>query len=424
MKNKNKKIEQKKIRFIFSFILSLFFICLFVCLPSFSQGELNPTPDDLAKVKLQAVLTPPYVIGPGDQLSIVDRTLRELFGQVEQYSVTVAADGYISVPKPDGTQDSILAAGLTLEELSKEVRESFGKVLKNPLVFVQILRYRPINIYIGGEVVKPGVYKIESTSTSEKGGSTSSSLNTFGLSLTEALQLAGGLKPRANVRSIVVTRGSNFDKKEVDLLAVLTGKDTSQDIILQPGDAIYASSAENSQDQAQNHVLLLGKIAYQDVLVNVVGEVRGSAGNYSLTNDATILDALGKAGGVGEVGTLGKIKLTRYDENGVYKSHYLNVKDLLLKGATFDELSLRPNDTIEVIASKGKVTRKFFRDTSNTALAVVLGAAAQNFGQFLIQDNLLNRLSRPPNPPRGTLPTTTQITVIGGKRVSSENENK
>jgi polysaccharide export outer membrane protein len=419
MKDKDKKIEQKEI----SFILSLFFICFFVCLPSFSQEELNPTPGDLAKVKLQAILTPPYVIGPGDQLSIIDRTLREIFGQIEQFNVTVSADGYISVPKPDGTQANILAAGSTLEELSKEVRESFGEVLKNPLVFVQILRYRPINIYIGGEVVKPGVYKIESTSVSEKGGSTSSSLNTFGLSLTEAIQLAGGLKPRANVKSIVVTRGSNFDKKEVDLLAVLTGKDTSQDIILQPGDAIYVPPAENTQDQAQNHVLLLGKIAYQEVPVNVIGEVKGG-GNFSLSNDATIIDALGKAGGLSNVATLGKVKLSRYDEAGVYMTYYLNVKDLLLMGATFEQLSLRPNDTIEVLASKGKVTRKFFKDTANTTLALVIGATAQTFGQFAVQDNLLNRQLRGTRgAPLSTLPSTTSITVIGGQRVTA-GENK
>lgn len=412
MKGKSKKIKDQILVACFEFFLVLFLVGFGICLASFSQEELDPRSDDLAKVKLQAVLTPPYVIGPGDQLSVTDRTLREVFGQVEQYNITVSADGYVTIPMPDGTQASILAAGLTLEELSKEVRNSFEKVLINPLVFVQINKYRPINLFVGGEVAKPGVYKIESASTSEKGGSILSGLSTFGLSLTEALQLVGGLKPRANVRSIVVTRGSNFEKKEVDLLAILSGQDTSQDIILQPGDAIYAPPAENIQDQAQSHVLLLGKIAYQELPINVIGEVSGG-GYFTVNNDATILDAIGKAGGLSQVGTLKKVKITRFDENGVYKSYYLNVKDLLLKGATLEELSLRPYDTIEVFASKGKVTGRFVRETAKSALAIGIGAAFQNVGQFVVQDNILNRITRTPSQPKGTLPTTTQITVIG-----------
>src|SRR3989338_4410397 len=265
--------------------------CSFIFLPlAYAQENKEVTTN---KIKLQAILTPPYVIGPGDQLTIVDRTLRELFGQVEQYNVVVSGDGYISIPLPDGTQENVLAAGQTLDDLSIQIRELFGRTLKNPLVYIQISRYRPINVYIGGEIVKPGVYKIESSTTTEKGATTTSSINTFGLSLTQAIQLAGGLNPRADIKNIVVTRGSGGEKKIIDLKSLLTGENTSQDINLQPGDAIFVKAAEEIDDQAQSHVKLLGKLAYQDVPVNIVGEVK-SAGSFVLPNDATLLDAIGK----------------------------------------------------------------------------------------------------------------------------------
>ncbi len=301
----------------------------------------------------------------------------------------VSADGYISVPLPDGTQQSLLVAGYTLEGLSEEVRALFGKTLKHPLVFVQLSRYRPINIYIGGEIAKPGVYKVETSSTQAEGGmTTTTSSNTFELSLTQAIQLAGGLKPRANIRSIVVTRGSNAEKKIVDLKALITGEDIFQDVNLQPGDAIYVPGSEKPEEQAQSNVYLLGKLAYQDLSVNVSGEVK-TPGNFILQNDSTLFDAIGKAGGPNEVGTIKKVRIARFDGTGVYKWKEYNLHDLLSKGATFDEIVLRPNDRIEIQASKGKELRHFF----NSAGSALANAAGNSFGNFLVQDHLFRRIS-------------------------------
>ncbi len=400
-------------------------ICILIlCSLSTNQFVLaeDTNKEDLGKIKLQAILTPPYTIGPGDQLSITDRTLRELFGQVERYDVVVSGDGYISIPLPDGTQTNILVAGLTLDELSAEIRAQFGKTLKNPLVYTQISRYRPINVYIGGEVVKPGVYKIESSTTSEKGGSTTSSINTFGLSISQAIQLSGGLKPRADIKSLIVTRGSGNDKRIIDLKSLLSGENTSQDINLLPGDAIFVKAAENIEDQAQSHVALLGKLAYQEVPVNIVGEVKG-AGSFVLPNDATLLDAIGKAGGTNEVGSLKKIRLSRYDKDGIYRTYKINVHDLIHKGITFDQIALRPNDTIEFESSKGKETRHFLRQISPNVISTILGSATGSFAGFIVQDNFFNRTARLGNSGLPKLPlSNTAITVIGGNRVDENNK--
>ena len=399
----------KKIKNKHSFLNFILVLILLFNQIAFAQEEASTKIGDLNKVKLQAVLTPPYVIGPGDQLTIIDRTLREVFGQVEQYNITVSADGYISIPLPDGTQESILAAGSTLEELSGEVRKLFSKTLKNPLVYIQINKYRAINIYIGGEVVKPGVYKIETSLASDV------------VPLTQAIQLAGGLKPRADIKNITVTRGANLEKKIIDLKAFITGNSESYDINLQPGDTIFVKAAENVEDQAQSYIPLLGKLAFQDVSVNVVGEV-STAGNFIFPNDATLLDAIGKAGGISEVGTLEKIRLSRYDEDGVYRTHDINIHNLIFRGSSFDEISLRPNDTVEVLASKGKVTRHFFREIANNLISLSAAGLTTGFANFAVQDNLLNRLGRGGG--KRSLPgNTTPITIIGGKRVFNEIRN-
>ena len=403
--------------------LCLILILIFFCIDcSYATEEVNN--NSLGRVKLQAVLTPPYIIGPGDQLLVVDRTLRDVTGQIEQYNITISADGYISIPLPDGKQENILAAGYTLDELSNEVREAFGKTLKNPLVYVQISKYRPINVYIGGEIVKPGVYKIETASTSEKGGSTSA-INTFGLSITQAIQLAGGLKPRANIRKIIITRGANLEKKIIDLTSLLKGEDISQDINLQPGDAIYIKAADIVEDQAQYNVALLGKLAYQDVPISVVGEVN-SGGNFTLPNDATLLDAIGRAGGLKVTGSLKKVRLSRFDDNGVYRTHNINVHDLIYKGISFDQIALRPNDTIELEASRGKEIRHFFRDASQNSLATVVGAFAGGLSGFVVQDNMFNRVTRAAKGNSLSLPSgggnSNNAITIFGKRITDKNE--
>ena len=389
----------RKFQCVFIMFLVLFILNPFV-LAETSQDK------DIGKIKLRAVLTPPYVLGPGDQLTVIDRTLRELFGQVERYDLVVSGDGYISIPLPDGTQENILAAGYTLDELSGEIRTLFSKTLRNPLVFVQISRYRPINVYIGGEVLKPGVYKIETSTTQEKGGSTSSSLNTFGLSLTQAIQLAGGLKPRANIKSIFITRGTNSEKKVIDLKGLILGESTLEDVNLHPGDAIFIPIAENPEDQAQNYVRLLGKLAYQEIPVSIVGEVK-AAGNYILPNDATLLDAIGMAGGLNEVGSLKKIRLSRFDENGIYRTFNINVHDLIHKGVPFDAIALRPGDSIELEPSKGKEIRHFIRDRAGDVDAALF----QGLSTFIVQDNLVSRFNKTQKLLMGASPLNTPLPI-------------
>ena len=394
--NKKNKIYLKNISIVFCSLISfnLFFLPVVLAedIPSNGQEsvEQNNTNENENKLKLKITLTPSYIIGPGDQISITDRTLRDLFGQVERYDVTVSSDGYISIPLPDGTQQNILAAGNTLDELATEVRNLYGKTLKNPLVYLQISRFRPINIYITGEVAKPGVYKIETTTTQAESGKTSATaINTFGLTLTQALQLAGGLKPRADITSVKITKGLNSENKIVDLKAFLDPKVAWQDLNLQSGDTIYISSTGVLENQAQTNVLLLGKLAYQEVPVSIIGEAKNS-GNFIFSNDSTLLDAIGKVGGLNVVGTSKKIKLSRFDEKGIFRTQELNLDELLKKGTTFDQISLRPNDIIEIEASKGKEVRHFFRDTGNALITTV----GNNLGGFIIQDNMFNRISR------------------------------
>ena len=67
--------------------------------------------------------------------------------------VAVRPDGNISL---DGV-GSVRAAGLTPEELGKEIAAQSSKRLKNPEVIVTITQFAPRRVYVGGQVRAPGV---------------------------------------------------------------------------------------------------------------------------------------------------------------------------------------------------------------------------------------------------------------------------
>ena len=151
---------------------------------------------------------------------------------------------------------------------------------------------------------------------------------------------------------------------------------------------------------------MLGKLAYQEIPVSIVGEVK-SAGNYILPNDATLLDAIGMAGGLNEVGSLKKIRLSRFDENGIYRTFNINVHDLIHKGVPFDAIALRPGDSIELEPSKGKEIRHFIRDRAGDVDAALF----QGLSTFIVQDNLVSRFNKTQKLLMGASPLNTPLPI-------------
>ena len=97
-----------------------------------------------------------YILGPGDGLIIELLDLPELSG-----SFTIGPDGTLFLPR----LRAIYAEGLTVEELRNFLEEQFRTYVRDPQVFVQPVIYRPIRIYVGGEVKRPGYYMLGGSKT-------------------------------------------------------------------------------------------------------------------------------------------------------------------------------------------------------------------------------------------------------------------
>ena len=75
---------------------------------------------------------------------------------VPEYSgvFSIGPDGTIYFPR----LRSLYVEGYTVEELQYLLTEKFSPYVRDPQIFLSIIAYRPIRVYVGGEVPRPGYY--------------------------------------------------------------------------------------------------------------------------------------------------------------------------------------------------------------------------------------------------------------------------
>ena len=92
-----------------------------------------------------------YILGPGDGLEIELLDLPELSGKF-----SIGPDGTLYLPR----LRALYVEGLTVEELRTFLTQQFGTYVRDPQVYVRPVAYRPIRVYVGGEVKRPGYYTL------------------------------------------------------------------------------------------------------------------------------------------------------------------------------------------------------------------------------------------------------------------------
>ncbi len=157
---------------------------------------------------------PNYSIAPEDVLTI------DVWKEPEiSRTVPVRRDGKISLPLLNDLQ----AAGLTPTQLGSEIVEKLRATIVHPQVTVIVAQMSSLRIYILGQVTRGGAYPLVPDMT-----------------VMQALSIAGGFTPYANVKKIYVMRKENGADKifGVNYKEVISGRKTEQNIQLKPGDTI------------------------------------------------------------------------------------------------------------------------------------------------------------------------------------------
>jgi polysaccharide export outer membrane protein len=157
-----------------------------------------------------------YQLERGDVFDL-DFALTPEFNQ----TVTVQPDGYISLR----SVGDVKILGQTIPEASATIRTAYANVLDSPTITIMLKDFEKPYFVAGGWVDKPGRYDLRGETT-----------------LSQAIQVAGGLKDGAKASHVILFRSVSNDWVEVKILNVehiLAGKDVREDVHLRPGDMFF-----------------------------------------------------------------------------------------------------------------------------------------------------------------------------------------
>lgn len=201
-------------------------------------------------------------------------------------------------------------------------------------------RSQPLRIAVVGEVNRPGPYTLTAEGTAPR--------------VTNAIQEAGGITQKANVRDIQVRRvNANGEALTIPLnfWDLLQNGDLNQDLPLQDGDTILIAAAETLSPEEMSR-LSASSFSPTEITVNVVGEVV-SPGAIGVVPNTPLNQAILAAGGLNNRASKGSVQLLRLNPDGTVSQQKIDL-DLAAGINPQNNPPLRQNDTI-VVGRKGIV---------------------------------------------------------------------
>src|SRR5262249_15861423 len=224
-------------------------------------------------------VTPDYIIGPGDELVV------RAWGQINvDVRRVVDRSGAIYIPKVGVFN----VAGVRYEQMDSYLNAEMGRILQHFQLNVTMGRLRSIDVFVVGQVRRPGTYTISSLS-----------------SLIDALFASGGPSKRGSMRRIQVKRDGKI-VTTFDLYDLMVMGDKSKDVKLMPGDVIYVPPV--------------------GPLVALAGSVN-IPGVYELRDNAAMGEVIGYAGGLSNTAAGEHAVVERIDSQHVRKAEEFSLDE-------------------------------------------------------------------------------------------------
>lgn len=220
-------------------------------------------PLDMMGANVAATVPSKYILGPGDTITVY--TWSQM-SELQTISLAVDSEGKVIIP----TAGMLVVRGMTLAQFQDAAQGMLERVTYKGLKLVAALdKLRSIQIFITGEVFRPGSYAISAVAT-----------------LFNALYLCGGPGDYGSLRNIKLLR--NNETITVDFYKFLMDGDSSQDFSLEGGDTIFIPQ--------------VGRLAA------ISGEVRRPT-EYELKDSENLMELLSLAGGIRPSGFLQRIQI-------------------------------------------------------------------------------------------------------------------
>jgi polysaccharide export outer membrane protein len=263
----------------------------------------------------------PYTIGPSDIISVVvydHPELQPLGGTIIQSTpdptgitgapgFIVDQDGYIFYPYAR----RVKVGGLTEYQAAELISNRIQSVIKDPQVTVRITSFRSRRAYVEGEVRTPGTQIFTDVP----------------MTLTDAINRAGGVTPTGDRSSVTVTR--NNVTTVVDLVRLQENGINPNRIMLESGDLVIVRSRDESK-------------------VYVMGEVVRPTGVPMRNGRMSLNEAIAEAGGpnltTANTGQIYVIRNTGLETPAIF---HLNASSPVAL-ALAESFTLRPRDVVYI----------------------------------------------------------------------------
>ncbi|MBW3041842.1 polysaccharide biosynthesis/export family protein [Prochlorococcus marinus] len=271
-----------------------------------------------------------YILGPGDNIKI----------EVSEDIIALTAvknidsDGNVKLSR----LNTIYISGLTISELEKLLNIRYREYVKNPNVKIELVKPRPVKVYIDGEIVRPGYYTLNTKILNseiiknERAEVNINDLedinqeNFYNPNLYDALKAASGILATSDLSNIKVIRknsisnGGGFITANINFMKLITSNQLDKNIRLYDGDIIKIKKSKTINTDL---ILKINKTNINSKFINVFvnGKV-DEPGIVKLPRVSTLNDAIQMAGG--RQISAGSVRFYRYENNGVITN--LNIK--------------------------------------------------------------------------------------------------
>ena len=195
----------------------LMLIAVVLALGTFPAMAQQDFPGEIVGAgQLPPVLSGPYKIQVGDVLDV------QFFKTVElNQTRTVGPDGEIYLP----IVGRVSVVNRTVDDVTEELTQGYRKEMINPQITVSVQQYGGLQVYVSGEVNRPGIQDYRG-----------------GLTLVQAISNAGGFNRRARRQEVLLIRPGPENEPVgtiIDVKEILRKGQVSNDIPLAPLDIVY-----------------------------------------------------------------------------------------------------------------------------------------------------------------------------------------
>ena len=226
-------------------------------------AQPTPGPGPVATAKAAEQQT--YVLGPADVIEV------SVLGRADFTTRTrIEEDGTVQLP----FLGRVPAGGYTAADLGNRLGKDLekGGYYQHPIVSVAIVSYASRYVTVLGDFSSPGLVPVDRP-----------------YRVSEILARVGGTRGNAANYIVFVPQHGPEQRLLITTLATGNGKD---DPFVSPGDKLYSPDADQFY---------------------ISGQVKGP-GSYPLTEHLTLRMALSRSGGLTELGSDHRIKITRGDK--------------------------------------------------------------------------------------------------------------